>query len=133
MIDHTHFREPGNIGFLHIFFSFCMYSGQSLKKRTRKKRTSGSEVKYKITSNFELGKKSLKQLLAHIETKQALTKYLAEYTMDSLKDSSKIAVTFSKQTITNILEFYTNLRNHDHEEADTLLVLHAIDVAKTNP
>ena len=53
--------------------------------------------------------------------------------MDSLKDSSQIAVTFLKQTITNIPEFSADLRNHDHKEADTLLVLHAIDVAKTNP
>ena len=120
------------LAFLKIFFSFCRYIGQSLKTRMRKKRTSGSEVKYKIRSNSELGKKSLKQLLTHIETKQALTEYLAEYTMDSLKDSSQIAVTFSKQTITNIPDFSPDLRNHDHEEADTLLVLHAIDVVKTN-
>ena len=53
--------------------------------------------------------------------------------MDSLKDSFQIAVTFSKQTITNTPKFSTDLINHDHEEADTLLVLHAIDVAKTNP
>ena len=104
-----------------------------MKTRTRKKRTSGSEVKYKIASNSKLGKKPLKQLLAHIETKQALTEYLAEYTMNSLKDSSQIAITFSKQTITNISEFSADLRNNDHEEADTLSVLHTIDVAKTNP
>ena len=75
----------------------------------------------------------MKQLLAHIEIKQALTEYLAEYTMDSLKNLFQIAVTFLEQTITNIPKFPPNLRNHDHEEADTLLVLHAIDVAKTNP
>ena len=75
----------------------------------------------------------MKQLLAHIEIKQALTEYLAEYTMDSLKNLFQIAVTFLEQTITNIPKFSPNLRNHDHEEADTLLVLDAIDVAKTNP
>ena len=53
--------------------------------------------------------------------------------MDSLKDSSQIAVTFSKQRTTNIPKFSTDLRNHDQEEADTLLVLHAFDVAKTDP
>jgi len=114
-------------------FLFYRYIGQSLKARTRKKRTSGNEIKYKITSNSDISKKSLKQLLAHIETKQALTEYLAEYTMDSLQDSFQIAVTFSKQTITNIDELSTDLQNHDHEEADTLLVLHAIGVTKMNP
>ena len=104
-----------------------------IEDENEKEENIGSNVKYKITSNSVLGKKSLKQLLAHIETKQALTEYLAEYTMDSRKDSSQIAVTFLNQTITNIPEFSVDLRNHDHKEADTLLVLHTIDVAKTNP
>ena len=124
---------PPRTNRVNVFFSPYRYIDQSLKTRTRKKRTSGNEVKYKITSNSDISKKSLKQLLAHIETKQALTEYLAKYTMDSLKDSFQIAVTFSKQTITNIPNLSADLRNHDHEEADTLLVLHAIDVAKTNP
>ena len=33
-------------------------------------------------------------------------------------------------TVTNIPDFDIELMSHDHEEADTLLVLHAIDVAK---
>ena len=116
-----------------FLISFCRYIGQSFKTRARKKKTSGNEVKYKIISNSHISKKLLKQLLSHIKTKQALTEYLAEYTMDSLKDSFQIAVTFLKQTITNTPKFSTDLINHDHEDADTLLVLHAIDVAKTNP
>ena len=75
----------------------------------------------------------MKQLLAHINTKQALTEYLADYTLNVLKDTKSVAITFSKQTKTNIQGFNLDLANHDHEEADTLLVLHAIDVGKSNP
>ena len=53
--------------------------------------------------------------------------------MELLKDTFQIAITFSKRTITNIPEFSDDLKNHHHEEADTLLVLHAIDVARRNP
>jgi len=109
------------------------YIQQSLKARTRKKRTSGNETRYKISSNSDISKIPLKTLLANIETKQALTEYLAAYVMDSLEGTRKLAITFAKQTVTNISDFSDDMRCHDHEEADTLLILHAIGVAKRNP
>ena len=33
----------------------------------------------------------------------------------------------------NISDFPANLRTHSHEEADTLIILHEIDVARENP
>ena len=35
--------------------------------------------------------------------------------------------------MSNISDFPDDLRTHSHEEADTLIILHAIDVAKKNP
>ena len=35
--------------------------------------------------------------------------------------------------MSNISDFPDDLRTHSHEEADTLIILHAIDVAKENP
>ena len=67
-----------------------------------------------------------KLVTTHINTKQALTEYLADYTLNALKDTKSIAITFSKQTKTNIQRFNLDLAYHDHEEADTLSVLHTI-------
>ena len=53
--------------------------------------------------------------------------------LNALKNTKSIAITFSKQTKTNIQGFNLDLANHYHEEAETLLVLHAIDVEKSNP
>ncbi|XP_066928999.1 uncharacterized protein [Clytia hemisphaerica] len=111
---------------------FDRYISQSLKSRTRKKRTSGNEVRYIVTSDSDISKKPLKQLLAHIETKQALTEYLAEFTMKAMMDTVQIAITYSQQTISNI-QLSDDLMRHDHEEADTLIVLHALNVAKNDP
>lgn len=35
--------------------------------------------------------------------------------------------------MTNIPNFAEDLLTHNHEEADTLMILHSIDVAKRNP
>ena len=44
------------------------------------------------------------------------------------------AVSFQNTTISNIPESNKEeLNNHNHEEADTLMILHAIDVASCNP
>ena len=118
-------------GFGEIRLVFDRYISQSLKSRTRKKRTSGNEVKYKISDGGDIGNSSLKQLLAHIETKKDLTTYLTEYTQQVLQDEGlNYSITHNLVTVTNIQDFHIGLKNHDHEEADTLLVLHAIDVAK---
>ena len=90
-------------------------------------------MKYIVTGDSDIAKKPLKQLLAHIETKQALTEYLAVFTLAALRNTYQIAITYSQKTISNISEFSDELMCHDHEEADTLIILHALDVTKTNP
>ena len=39
-------------------------------------------------------------------------------------------VVFDKTVLTNIADLDNNLRNYNHEEADTGIVLHALDVSK---
>jgi len=75
----------------------------------------------------------LKQLLGHIETKQALTEYLAHYTRHAIGCGVRFIVTYAKTTEGNTNNLTEEIKNHDREEADTLLILHAIDVAKENP
>ena len=59
-------------GFTEIRLVFDRYISHSLKSRTRKKRTSGNEVRYKIPDDGVIGV-CLKQLLSHIEPKADLT------------------------------------------------------------
>ena len=112
---------------------FDRYISQSLKFRARQKRTSGNKVRYKVSHDGNIDNVSLKQLLAHIETKSDLTIYLAVYYQQVLqKDGLKYSITHDMITVTNLSDFSMELMKHDHEEADTMLVLHTIDVAKQN-
>ena len=105
---------------------------QSLKSRTRKKRMSGQEmVIYKVSGIANISNESLKALLAHIETKKQLTIFFPKYCKREFQGRNiDFAVTYDQITETNMDAFTEELKNHDHEEADTLLILHAIDVAR---
>ena len=48
---------------------FDRYIAGSLKYRTRKKRTSGNDIRYNIADETNIANISLKQLLSHVETK----------------------------------------------------------------
>ena len=112
---------------------FDRYITQSLKPRTRSTRTAGNEVKYKTSDTSDIRNISLKQLLAHIETKQDLTEYLAKHTRAAMqREGIRFSITYAKITETNIPTMLLELMNHDHEEADTVLILHALDEVKDN-
>ena len=49
---------------------FDRYMTQSLKSRTRSKRTSENEEKFKISDTSDISNISLKRVLVHIETKE---------------------------------------------------------------
>ena len=40
---------------------------------------------------------------------------------------------FNKEVLVILLVYSNQLQEHDHEEADTVLVIHAVDTAKLNP
>ena len=123
-----------SIGCTEVTLVFDRYIKDSLKSRTRSKRTSGNEVKYHISHGTNISNIPLKQLLSHIETKKSLTIYLAQYAKAALnRQGFKYCVTYDQLSDTNMIDFTEELRSHDHEEADTLLLLHAIDVAQKDP
>ena len=43
------------------------------------------------------------------------------------------AVSYATKCISNLEDFVQEMMTHDHEEADTLLLLHAADVSARNP
>ena len=88
-------------------------------------------VKYQVSDAANIGNVSLKELFAHIGTKQQLTIFLAKYFREAFTEIN-FAVTYDTVTEANIDHLTNELLNHDHEEADTLLILHAIDIARND-
>ena len=74
----------------------------------------------------------MKEVLPHIKTKQDLTIYLAQKFMKEFtKLGARYSVTYDLQSQSNIDNYSPELLEHDH--ADTLLVVQAIDVARNDP
>ena len=77
----------------------------------------------------------MKDFLSDIRTKGELCEYLSEkvliYSKSSESKLKNFIVTAGTSTKGNI-HIEENLENHDQEEADTILLLHALSVNKTN-
>ena len=113
---------------------FDRYKTESLKSRTRAKRTSGKAVRYQVIDSASIYGITLKQFLSHVLTKRDLTVYLSQYLKDYFEDSNRQqALSYETKSVSNIVGYSNELQEHDHEEADTLLILHAVDTAKLNP
>ena len=75
-----------------------------------------------------------KEFLSSAKTKEELIIYLSEkFIREFLHQNKQFVVVYDNKCETNISSFDNNLRVHCHEEADTLIVLHGIDVAKRDP
>ena len=121
-------------GFEQVRLVFDRYVKDSLKARTRHKRTSGNEIRYQVSDVTNIENITLKQFLSHIDTKQDLTNYLTKYAKDHLHNrGKKYVVTHDLTSESNIVNYADDMKSHDHEEADTLLILQAINIAKTDP
>ena len=60
--------------------------------------------------------------------------YLSNYVIKEFDAINvKYTVTYDLQSESNIDTYADEMKHHDHEEADTLLVLQAIDVAQNDP
>ena len=72
-----------------------------------------------------------KQFLSAIKTKNERTEYLSNKVQ--LKLDIEYVVVYGMTCVTNIIDLDPELKNYTHEEADTGIVLHAIDVCKRDP
>ena len=68
---------------------FDRYLENSLKNRTRQKRISGVNVRYIIGDNTNMEAMTMKRFLSHIQTKHALTVYLAKFAKESFRAIDK--------------------------------------------
>ena len=62
---------------MEVRLVFDRYIKESLKARTRRKRTFGKEIRCNVSGSIKISSMSLKSLLPHIDAKQDLTVYLA--------------------------------------------------------
>ena len=83
-------------------------------------------VYYKITDGTHIRKTPMKKLLAHVKTKAELTEYLASKTLEKGRQSGKcVVVAWSCRCEATHIDASHLASNH--EEADTKLLLHAVD------
>ena len=116
-------------GFQEVHVIFDRYDTDSLKNVTREDRTKHFiAVHYKVDDSTKIAHLDTKEFLASIQTKSEFTKYLSEKLVQQLKVD--YVVIHHKCLITNILDLDPSLRNYSHEEADTGIVLNALDVSK---
>ena len=99
----------------------------SLKTATRVSRQGGqTPIYYKITDSTHITKTPMKRLLAHVKTKAELTQYLATKILERGRQIGKqVVVAWGCQcqaTHRDVAHLESN-----HEEADTKLLLHAVD------
>ena len=112
---------------------FDRYIDKSLKAKMRQKRTKGKSTYYHVRDSTLIQKIPLKHFLSNVKTKAELTEYLAvkclAYSEAHPNKLKKFMVTSGTKTTGNT-EVPESLRTHSHEEADTLLILHALTVDK---
>ena len=113
---------------------FDRYLENSLQGSTREKRTKDVPIQFEVQSDTSLAKLNLKKFLSHIKTKHKLTIFLGRYLATALQNTGKkFAVSYDTVTVSNITGIEPKLNGNTHEEADTLLTLHALDVTRQNP
>ena len=99
----------------------------SLKQVTRLKRQGQLDlIYYRITPSTLITKVTMKKLLSHNRTKDELAKYLAEQTLEYAEKNGARAVVAYGCECKGTKRDMSYLKS-DQEEADTKIVLHALD------
>ena len=102
----------------------------SLKTATRVRRQGGiPQVFYLITDTTNIVKLLMKKRLSHTQTKKELSVYFAQKLLEAAKKTKDVIVAYGNRC-QGTLHDMSHL-NSEQEEADTKLLLHAVD-AKTS-
>ena len=90
--------------------------------------------RYKVTDNTNISGTTSKTFPSHVKTKNDLTIYLVEKAFTYFKNvSDGYAVSYTTKCISSLEDFAQEIKTHDHEEADTLLLFHKTNVSARNP
>ena len=112
---------------------FGRYDENSLKLQTRCSQTTGiAPAQYTITDTTQIIHLDIREFLASIETKNELTEFLSQKLSVALTHLSiKYAISYRNRS--NIPDLGKDLMTYGHEEPDTGIVLHAINISTRNP
>ena len=114
-----------------VILVFDTYKADSLKCTTREKRRQGKDpVQYQIRDETNIKNIPMSRFLSHDETKANLTKYLALSTLEFSKDAQKCVITSAAGSTNSNRELH--FEHNNHEEADTLLIYHAVLASRRN-
>ena len=103
----------------------------SLKAATRVSRQGKqAPIYYKITDATLIAKTPMKRLLSHVKTKSELTQYLARKVLEKSQESGKNVVVAWGTRCQATHRDMAHLES-SHEEADTKLLLHAVDATSS--
>jgi hypothetical protein len=116
--------------FSEIHMVFDTYLNDSLKTTERARRQKGMEpVRYRILGNDNIKLVPLKKLLSHTETKDEITVAFSEALIAAgRREKKNVTVSFRGEALSTFMNA-DRLRS-THEEADTKLILHAVDAAQ---
>ena len=107
----------------------CYDIAQSLKQKMRTKRAHGKEMVFAIHDEVDITKITLKELLSGSMTKALMSNVLGNALLEEYEGSKK-KVLVMKGTAVQINHPHSmaeSMFTHNHEEADTMIRLHAID------
>lgn len=111
---------------------FDRYDVKSVKGNTRASRIKGiAPVHYKVKDSTRICHLETKKFLASIETERELTRHLADKLVADLEKYFVVVV--DRTCFSNLADLNESLKIYGQEEADTGIVLHAIDVCKRDP
>ena len=116
-------------GYDEVNLIFDRYHDKSLKTKMRSKRTQCTlHTYYHVSDSTIIKHISLKDFLSDVRTKAELCECLARkvlnYSWNPQRKLGNFMVTYNTVTEGNMFVL-PNLRAHNHEEADTVLLLHA--------
>ena len=102
-----------------------------LKSATRSKRQGTPEpIYYHVMDSTHIAKVTLKKLLSHTKTKAELTAFLAQKVMERGEATGKQVIVAWATECKATHKDVSHLQS-DHEEADTKIILHALDTIRS--
>ena len=106
-----------------IVLAFDQYNTRNptLKQQTWDDRCKGTQVKYNLTARSVIKNIKLTQLLSHPVNKQRICNLFATKAIEMFNDVGKKFIVGYDTTITSNVSGW-NHENHNHDEADTLLI-----------
>ena len=102
---------------------------KSLKTATRVHHQAGKQpIAFHVNDTTKIENTPLRDLLSHTNTKDELTVYLAAHVIEHGRETGKSYVVVSRDTV-NASGMDVNHLQSIQEEADTKIILHAVDAA----